>query len=267
MTKPATFGRRAFMRRGAMGAGALWALSLGELMGGQIVAAVPSPYGPISPKLDQTTGLPLIQLPEGFRYWSYSWTGDIMSDGVACPNLHDGMAVVDEWNGPESGDAKPDDRRDGGDDDRGRSRRLVLVRNHEGAGGTPYLTKPDITYEQDASGGTTNLVFDPKNGKWLQSWSSLAGTWRNCAGGGYAVGHLDHLRERQRRRPRMEFRSRRHHGRPDATQGHGPLLSRSGNGRSPDRATSTRPRTRATAASTSSCPTRAGGWQAAALST
>ena len=56
-----------------------------------------SPYGPISPKLDESTGLPLLKLPDGFRYWSYSWTGDVMSDGVRCPNLHDGMAVVDEW--------------------------------------------------------------------------------------------------------------------------------------------------------------------------
>ena len=28
------------------------------------------------------------------RYVSYSWTGDVMSDGVPCPSLHDGMAVV-----------------------------------------------------------------------------------------------------------------------------------------------------------------------------
>ena len=33
------------------------------------------------------------------------------------------------------------------------------------------------------NGGTTNLVFDTKRGKWLASWSSLAGTVRNCAGG------------------------------------------------------------------------------------
>src|SRR4030095_2274916 len=89
--------RRTFMRRGAMGAGALWAVSLGEFMGRSVVeaAAIASPYGPISPKLDETTGLPLIQLPDGFRYMTYSWTGDRLRDGTPCPNLHDGMAVVD----------------------------------------------------------------------------------------------------------------------------------------------------------------------------
>ena len=34
-----------------------------------------------------------------------------MSDGVACPDLHDGMAGVDEWNGREQGDDKGDNRR------------------------------------------------------------------------------------------------------------------------------------------------------------
>ena len=81
--------RRTFLRRGAMGAGALWAVSLQELAArrkrGGIALAIPSPYGPISPKIDESTGLPLIMLPDGFRYWSLSWTGDMMSDGVRVP--------------------------------------------------------------------------------------------------------------------------------------------------------------------------------------
>jgi secreted PhoX family phosphatase len=92
-----------------MGAGALWMLSLGELMSRRAYGApiTPSPYGPISPKLDQSTGLPLLQLPEGFRYSSFSWTGDLMSDGVLCPGLHDGMAVIDEFHRDE--DLRDDD--------------------------------------------------------------------------------------------------------------------------------------------------------------
>jgi uncharacterized protein len=35
-------------------------------------APIAGPYGPVSPKLDETTGLPLLQLPDGFRYISYS---------------------------------------------------------------------------------------------------------------------------------------------------------------------------------------------------
>ena len=64
--------------------------------------------------------LPLIQLPRGFRYRSYSWTGDMMSDGVACPSLHDGMAVIDELHGHDDDD--DDDRRDRDNHGSGRRR-------------------------------------------------------------------------------------------------------------------------------------------------
>jgi uncharacterized protein len=185
-----------------MGAGAVWMMSLQELSArsvrkGPVLVDGEGPYGPISPKKDETTGLELLKLPDGFRYRSYSWTGDEMSDGVACPNLHDGMAVVDYW---EATDGDPffraDESREGppalgdrrNDDARRRSSQIVLVRNHEGGAGSPYVTgRPDITYAPPGmptgNGGTTNLVFDTKRGKWLASWSTLAGTVRNCAGG------------------------------------------------------------------------------------
>ena len=191
-----------------MGAGAVWALSLQELAargghrGGGVTNGV-SPYGPVRPTKDETTGLELLKLPEGFRYWSYSWTGDEMSDGILCPNLHDGMAVVDDWRsrtasrrprtmvsrvGKEDSSRSGDGRRNENQDRRPRSGKVVLVRNHEGDVGQAYMTgRPDITYAPTGvpigSGGTTNLVFDTKRGKWLASWSSLAGTVRNCAGG------------------------------------------------------------------------------------
>jgi secreted PhoX family phosphatase len=157
--------RRAFMRRGAMGAGAFWMLSLEDLAGRQAAgrSAAPSPYGPVAPRLDETTGLPLLQLPEGFRYASFAWTGDLMADGVRCPGAHDGMAVVDR---------------------QGTLGDIVLVRNHEHAGGDPYIAaRPEITFSQKGAGGTTNLLFDTAAGRWKKAWSSLAGTNRNCAGG------------------------------------------------------------------------------------
>ena len=157
--------RRTFLRRGAMGAGAVWALSLGEFMSRSTLHATPvaSPYGPIGPKLDETTGLPLLQLPDGFRYLSYSWTGDRLRGGVICPNLHDGMAVVDEI---------------------GSSGKLILVRNHEGdVADAPYIERREITYLNDGFGGTTNLIFDTKKERWEAAWATLAGTVRNCAGG------------------------------------------------------------------------------------
>jgi hypothetical protein len=45
------------------------ALARGHLRGGG--------YGPLASVRDETTGLPLIELPEGFRYVSFGWTGDI----------------------------------------------------------------------------------------------------------------------------------------------------------------------------------------------
>ena len=198
------FDRRTLLRRGAMGAGAMWAASFDPFMARQAYGEplVPSPYGPISAKRDQATGLPLLQLPDGFRYWSNAWTGDMMADGVRVPSLHDGMAVVDEFFGRVPKEDHPDcdrdhddkrrDRRHEGydghhgkkeDDERNRTGRLVLVRNHEQDAGAPYLKKPSITYAGDGAGGTTNVIFDPKRGRWEQSWSSLAGTVRNCAGG------------------------------------------------------------------------------------
>jgi secreted PhoX family phosphatase len=122
--------------------------------------AIESPYGPIAPVKDLTTGLLLLQLPKGFRYRSFGWTGDLMDDGVKTPSLHDGMAVIVE-----------------------RGHRLTLVRNHEAAGGAPFTTDTAITYKTDGAGGTTNIVFNTDTGRWEKAWSSLAGTIRNCAGG------------------------------------------------------------------------------------
>ena len=138
----------------------------------------------------------MLQLPDGFRYISYGWTGDIMSDAVRTPSLHDGMAVVKSlgrgeplpgptfdgdpfyaqhlswWNDwveqPVQGEAP---------------NRVILVRNHEPGGGAPYVDSPSITYRQTGAGGTTNLVFDTANGRWEHAWCTLAGTIRNCAGG------------------------------------------------------------------------------------
>jgi len=112
MTRLNDTDRRTFLRRGALGAGALWTLSLDAFMARRASAspAIPSPYGPIGPERDQATGLPLLQLPDGFRYWSYGWTGDLMSDGVVTPSLHDGMAVIDEI-GRDDWHEHDDDRR------------------------------------------------------------------------------------------------------------------------------------------------------------
>jgi secreted PhoX family phosphatase len=130
--------------------------------GNAVAASLPySPdYGPLAPVLDVTTGLPLLNLPQGFTYASYGWTHDVMSDNVPTPGSHDGMAVV----GVDKGN-------------------IVLVRNHERTGFTGSYAAAKITYDPVATGGTTNLTFDPRIGKWLGSYASLGGTLTNCAGG------------------------------------------------------------------------------------
>lgn len=114
-------------------------------------------YGPLFETPDETTGLPLLALPRGFRYLSFGWTGDMLSSGQSTPGAHDGMAAFAA--GP------------------GRTR---LVRNHERGSGTPFSA---VAYDPQAAGGTTTLEFDTRTGALLGAWDSLSGTIRNCAGG------------------------------------------------------------------------------------
>lgn len=115
-------------------------------------------YGPIGPVKDEATGLPLLHLPEKFRYSTFGWTGDALEGGARTPGLHDGMAAF---------------AADGN--------RVRLVRNHEMTRG-PIFEKAH-TYDPVAGGGTTTLEFDQSTGAWLGARASLAGTVRNCAGG------------------------------------------------------------------------------------
>jgi hypothetical protein len=128
---------------------------------------VPGPYGPLRPVKDLETGLPLIYLPEGFEYRSYSWTGDPMSDGSPTPSAHDGMGVVAS-------------RRVDGETE------ITLVRNHERGIASPILApaRYDTAAADPAyapAGGTTTLVF--RGRRWVSARPSLGGTIYNCAGG------------------------------------------------------------------------------------
>jgi uncharacterized protein len=154
--------RRRFLRGAAVAAGAAAFSPFDALAARTAGAAVQKhafsvDYGPLFPVRDQTTGLELLRLPRGFEYLSHSWRGDAMSDGLATPGAHDGMAAFH------------------------RDKRVIVVRNHEQGSFSGKFADP--AYDPDANGGTSNLVFDPNSGKFVESWASLSGTIRNCAGG------------------------------------------------------------------------------------
>lgn len=156
--------RRGFLRGAAVAAAGLATLGPLEALAARAAGAAPikkSPfsadYGPLRPTRDHTTGLDLLLLPRGFEYLTYSWTGDLLGDGTPAPNAHDGMAAF----------------RDGDT--------VTLVRNHERGSFSGKFTDP--AYDPAANGGTSTLVFDPDAGEFLNSWPSLSGTIRNCAGG------------------------------------------------------------------------------------
>ncbi len=118
-------------------------------------------YGPLEPKEDLVTGLKLLSLPEGFEYMSFGWTGQLMDDGRPTPTDHDGMAVVAKH-----------------------GHHIAMVRNHElSAGESTQCQVPGGMYNPNEFGGTTNLVFDLRRGRFERSYTSLGGTIRNCAGG------------------------------------------------------------------------------------
>ena len=117
-------------------------------------------FGPLRPVKDEATGLPLLQLPEGFRYLSFGWRGDDLTTGGKTPALHDGMAVVREQESV-----------------------ATLCRNHEVTAAGKPIGNPGLSYDRRAAGGCTELTFDLSAGCWLESCVSLSGTIRNCAGG------------------------------------------------------------------------------------
>jgi hypothetical protein len=117
---------------------------------------------------DLATGLPLILLPEGFQYRTFSWTGDPMTNGDPTPDAHDGMGVITSRG-------------------RGKALEATLVRNHERALGDPILalarydTAAPTGEGPRAAGGTTTLKF--RGRQWIGVEPSLGGTVFNCAGG------------------------------------------------------------------------------------
>ena len=143
---------------GILGAASIGSLACGTGIEGQGKRKTGVGYGPLRPLRDETTGLPLLHLPEGFRYLSFGWKGDPLQGGLRTPGAHDGMAAF-----ASSGS------------------RIRLVRNHEIRTGSAFAAEP--VYDPKAGGGTTTIEFDTESGSVTEGWASLAGTAVNCAGG------------------------------------------------------------------------------------
>jgi len=178
MIKPSFDRRRRSLLKGTAGLAAAGALQpllalAGRAAGTQAAGRNgDTPFGPLRPVADDATGLALLELPEGFSYSSFSWTGDAMADGRPTPPRHDGMAVVD---------AAADGT-------------LTLLRNHENLLGQTIGAAPAVydAVEIPASatpngasgplgGGVTRLRW--RAGRWLGAEPVLGGTLVNCAGG------------------------------------------------------------------------------------
>jgi secreted PhoX family phosphatase len=153
--------RRQFIKAGLAGAGAIsiglfaWTRNQALRQGRGIAESM----GPVRAVADETTGLPLLLLPEGFRYRTFSWAGSELHDGHRVPGAADGMGVVKQ-----------------------EGSRITLVRNHELQGAAGPMGDPADSYD-NMPGGTTTLVFDTESERLVDSWVSLSGTLYNCAGG------------------------------------------------------------------------------------
>jgi hypothetical protein len=163
------------------------ASAAGGCRAGSASSNAPSPYGPVAPVADATTGLTLLELPAGFSYASFGWRGDRMGDGLATPRAHDGMGIVRV--------------RGGGRSDR--DQEIWLVRNHEispqtssmavlGTALAPEAARKLPSWDRGdtagrwSGGGTSTVVW--RDGRWAEAWMSLAGLDRPCAGGASAWG-------------------------------------------------------------------------------
>jgi uncharacterized protein len=112
------------------------------------------------PAIDASTGRALIQLPAGFRYFSFGWAGEALADGSKIPSSADGMGLVSYQAG-----------------------RARFVRNQEIWDDPGHFAYPEFAYDTGAGAGTVTLDVDLSAAKLLGARASLSGTNANCSGG------------------------------------------------------------------------------------
>jgi uncharacterized repeat protein (TIGR03803 family) len=153
--------RREFLKTGVLaagGAGLGFALFRGLRETGSPPAFHPA-LGPLKVVRDETTGLPLLMLPDGFRYHTFGWAGVTMSDGYQGPLRCDGMGVVGA-----------------------KDHKVTMIRNHELRGSSGAMGNPETAWDV-TGGGTTTMVFNIGAERLEDVFISLNGTLNNCAGG------------------------------------------------------------------------------------
>lgn len=119
------------------------------------------PANPVlHPVADATTGMPLLHLPPGFRYFSFAWAGEALVGGGRIPANADGMGVVGS-----AGD------------------RITLIRNHEIVDANGAFAPGAGAYDSACGGGCVSLQLDLATERLLAAAPALTGTLVNCAGG------------------------------------------------------------------------------------
>ena len=135
-----------------MGTGLTLASSLGQLSRA-LASGLPVDHSSPLVRFDDRT-----EVLAGFETYAFSPRGEMMDDGVAVPELHDGMGCfLDE---------------DGG---------YTLVRNHEIAE-FDRSQRPEWAWNPACRGGTTTVRLT-QDLRLREHYLSLTGTLRNCSGG------------------------------------------------------------------------------------
>ncbi len=167
------FNRRQFLKSAAtVSAGFVTLQKTCQTLSATEAIPVSKFYGPL---IRDPAGV--LDLPNGFQYQVLSRMGRTMSDGLITPGMHDGMAAFAGSRG-----------------------RVILICNHE-INPNQNLASPFGIHNQllkklpknkfydygngvlPGLGGTTTRVYNPKTKKVEREFLSLAGTYRNCAGG------------------------------------------------------------------------------------
>jgi uncharacterized protein len=200
--------RRQFLRRSAAASAGLLVPGALELLAARLVRAA-GPASLSAPGFGALERDParLLDLPKGFRYRALSTAlqgsesdprfTQRMTNGELVPARHDGMGAFAGPNGV-----------------------TVLVRNHELDPNNRPVVDPAGArrYDRLGTGGTTTLWVDAERNL-VRSFPSLAGTFRNCAGGATPWGSWLSAEECVYIPGPSDLR--RHDPRPDVAERHG----------------------------------------------